>query len=446
MTAGETEPARGAGTDTRQLGSVWALLGAVSGVVVGVLLQEPTPEAFRPALEAIELGGQLWLRTLRAIVLPLLVGSLMTVVAGTLKGDAPRGHASRTLCVFAGLLVASLMLRAFAGTVTTATFPVDAARRAELAAAMRGFEIPASSAEAGAEVPWLVRLVPANPFEAAAEGELISLLFFAVMFGLALRRVRPDHAEPVLRFFQATASASTAVVWLLMRAMPLAAFALTLRFSRQLGLQALAALAYLVGALLFWLAVMTLLLVGVAALAGRLTPLRTLRLMYPAHLVAAVTRSSLTTAPTAMIVARRMGVAQRLVAFVVPLAAATSKANQPMTMMVKLLVMAHLCNVELAFGTVVAFAAAALVFSSSTLGLPGGNGGGDIYPLYVAAGIPGEIYWMDRAVDAIPDVLKTVVNVTSFIVSALLVGRLVGSVSSADAVGAELPVTRSTSA
>ncbi len=209
MTAGETEPARGAGTDTRQLGSVWALLGAVSGVVVGVLLQEPTPEAFRPALEAIELGGQLWLRTLRAIVLPLLVGSLITVVAGTLKGDAPRGHASRTLCVFAGLLVASLMLGAFAGTVTTATFPVDAARRAELAAAMRGFEIPASSAEAGAEVPWLVRLVPANPFEAAAEGELISLLFFAVMFGLALRRVRPDHAEPVLRFFQATASAST---------------------------------------------------------------------------------------------------------------------------------------------------------------------------------------------------------------------------------------------
>ena len=412
-------------------GSTLALFAALLGADTGVLLQDPVPDALAPVLAAIEFVGQLWVRVLRAVVLPLMVGSLITVIGRSFKADSSRVAATQAAGVVLALLLGALAFGLAAGAVTTAIVPVDADQRARLASAVARFEVPSPADRAADESAWVAGLVPGNPFEAAARGQLLPVLVFTAMFATALRRIRPQHAEPVLRFFDAVAGASMDVVRALVRGMPVAAFALTLTLTRRAGLQMIFAMAYLVLVLLFWLTALAVVLGAITAIAGRLSPLGMVRALYPAQLMGAITRSSLTSSPAAMIVARKLGVSKRLVNFMVPLGAATFKVNQPMTTILKVLAMGHLFNVDLAVGAVFALAVAAFASSMASVGLPGGSGGGETYVLFLAAGIPAEIYWMDRAVDAIPDVMKTVVNVTGYVVAAVLLERLArGALSS----------------
>src|SRR5207247_4751066 len=98
----------------------------------------------------------------------------------------------------------------------------------------------AAGADPGRHTPsllqWLVDLVPANPVRAAADGAMLPLIVFAVLFGMALLSVAPEHREPVVRFFRGVADAMLRLVrWILVLA-PLGGFALTVPLGARLGM------------------------------------------------------------------------------------------------------------------------------------------------------------------------------------------------------------------
>jgi DAACS family dicarboxylate/amino acid:cation (Na+ or H+) symporter len=179
--------------------------------------------------------GQLFLRMLFMIVIPLVFVSLSLGVAGL--GDIRRlGRiGARTLILF---LVTTGLATIVGLALVNGIRPgaaldpeVKTALLAEYAAPAETFR---AAAEGGLSVRTVVNLVPQNPVRAAADGEMLPLIFFALVFGVALTRIPATSAAPVLRLLEGVSQAVMAIIGLAMRLAPVGVaalvFAVTARF------------------------------------------------------------------------------------------------------------------------------------------------------------------------------------------------------------------------
>ena len=399
------------------------LIGLFAGLAAGLFISandSATIDAIGAALAPI---GTLWVNAIRMTVIPLVVASLIAGVASAPDARAVGRIGSRALLVFVVMLAAAAVFTAVLAPPILSLLDIAPAA----AAAMQEAAASSASAATGTQLPtltdWIVSLVPVNPVRAAADGAMLPLIVFSILFGLALTKVDADRRSSLLRGVQAIADASLVLVRWILELAPIGVFALALPLATRLGLTAAAAVGFYI-ALVSGLALGFIALLYIAAITLGRAPFRLFaQATAPAQAVAFSSRSSLASLPAMIAGAQtKLRLPGEITGFFLPLAASVFRVGGVIGMMGGVLFIARLYGQDVSSAQLLTIAITSLVLTFSVPGVPGGSILVMI-PVLLAAGLPIEGVGILLGVDTIPDMFRTTANVTGHMSAATIVGR-----------------------
>jgi proton glutamate symport protein len=396
------------------------LLALLLGTGAGLALRAYPSPAAAAIVSFVEPVGTLWVNAIRMTIVPLVVSLLITGVAASNDMRAVRAIGLRTLATFLVLLVLCGVFALIIVPPMFAGLHVDAATVASL----RG---SASTLPPTADLPgladWIVSIIPTNPIKAAADGALLPLVVFALAFGLGLLSISAERRAGVLVVIAGIGDTMMVIVGAIIALAPIGVFALMVPVVSRTGLSAAGALAYYVGVTAIAQTLFLALLYPMVAFAARISPMTFARAVLPAQAVAIASSSSLASLPALLEGAdRRLRIPSTVAGVVLPLAVSTFKIGTPLLWLIAVVFLGHLYGVALGPTQLVAVSVTALLTSFSTPGVPHGWLL-VIAPLVVALGIPAESIGLLIAVDAVPDIFATTLNVTADMAAAAMVSR-----------------------
>lgn len=393
------------------------LAGLLVGLAVGVVTAATRHPALVAIATAIEPIGTLWTNAIRMTVIPLVVALVITGVAAVADVRHLGRLGARLAPAFVVLLVASGLFALLIAPPALGRLAIPA----DVAASLRG-AVPDMAAQP--EMPTLVERivasVPANPVRAAADAAMLPLIVFTLVFAVALARIDPARRQPVVQLFVSIGDAMLVVVGWILALAPLGIFALALGLAARLGARAAGALVYYMVTLSAVLFLFMLLLYPIASLIGRVSVARFAAALAPAQAVAFSSRSSLAALPALITGAReRLDASPAVTGFVLPLAVSVFRANVPIAWIVGAVFLSELYGVPLQVSALLGLVVTATLISFSVPGIPSAS----LFllaPVLVDLGLPAEGAGILIAVDAIPDMFKTTLNVTSHLTVAAI--------------------------
>jgi Na+/H+-dicarboxylate symporter len=400
------------------------LIGLVAGFLLGLALAGNASPVAAAIVAILAPVGTIFINLIRMTVIPLVVSMLVASV-GSLGTSGALGRAGvRALILASALLTAAAVVTVLIAAPVLARIHIDQ----EAALALRGPAAAPASAAAPSSgstlAQWFVDLVPQNVVKAAADGAMLPVILFAVLFGLALARVADERRDAVLRVAQGIADAMQRLVAGILALAPLGVFALAVPLASKLGLAAAGAVvAYIVLVVSLTLLVGVAMLYPVGIIGSGMSPRAFIEYCAPAQAVAFASRSSLAALPAMVESADKARLPPIVSRFILPLAASVSRVGAAVAMPVGVLFLARLYAVTLTPPLY-----ASIVFTSilSSFAVPGVPGGSIIamVPVLAAAGVPVDGIGILLAVDTIPDMFRTTENVTgSLTIAAALRGR-----------------------
>ncbi|MCB2078280.1 MAG: cation:dicarboxylase symporter family transporter [Novosphingobium sp.] len=385
--------------------TVLTFAGLVAGLAIGLLL---AGTAFLDAMLAVAGPvGSLWLRALQMTILPLVAALLFTGIVQASAAARAGAMARRTLGLFALLLVGGGLFATLAMPALLNLAPIPDQAVAALSA----------SAQDPGPVPgfadFVASLVPTNIIEAAASDATLPVIVFIALLALATMRLEPGPRRQLAGFFEALAGAMMVIIGWVLALAPIGVFALALGLAARSGSDAIGALAHYIVLVSSIGAAILVAAYVLAVTAARQRPLAFARAVLPAQAVAISTQSSLASLPAMLAGCRRLGVREESAEFVLPLAVALFRATSPAMNLAVAIYAAKLTGVAITPGML---AAGLLVASVTTLGsvsLPGTiSFVASIGPIALAMGVPIEPLALLVAVEMLPDVMRTLGNVT----------------------------------
>lgn len=401
--------------------SIGALVALVLGVVVGAGVQASQNEALIGTANVIEGLGTLWLNALRMTVIPLIVSLLITGIASVADAASTGKMAGRAVLAFAVMLVAATLYGVLLMPLLLAIWPVDREVAEAFVASAGGAGVP----DAPPFSEWLASLAPSNVVAAAASDAILPLVIFAIIFGFALTRLPAAQREPLSGFFKAVADAMIVIVkWVLLFA-PVGVFALALGVGARAGLGATGVLVQYVVLVAGMTAGVTILATLFAIVWGRAKPAQFLLAAAPVQALAISTQSSLACLP-AMVQRCRdvLGVSEMTADLVLPMAVTVFRITSTVANLGVAFFVAHVYGLEPSLLQIIAACAVALAVSVGTVGLPGSASFfASIAPICLALGAPVDLLAILIAVEVIPDIFRTVGNVTADMAAAVIVDR-----------------------
>ncbi|WP_271440006.1 dicarboxylate/amino acid:cation symporter [Pontixanthobacter luteolus] len=383
----------------------WTFGGLIAGLTLGLILANSS--LIDPLLALARPVGTLWLRALQMTIIPL-VAALLVLGISQMAQAAKAGKVARTmLALMLGMLVLSGLVSALFMPALLAAFPIpDAASSMLVADNVEAQAVP----EVG---DFITSLIAPNLIAAAAETAMLPLTLFFAIFAVAISRLPSGQRETLVGFFHALANAMLTIIgWVLWLA-PIGVFALALGVAARSGGGAFAALAHYILSVSAMGAIVLLAAYLLAALGARKSPLRFAREMLPSQAVAISTQSSLASLPAMLASAKRLGVSDTTADFVLPLAVAIFRVTSPAMNMAVAIYVATLAGVELTPALLAAGIAVALIISVGSVSLPGSiSFVVSIGPIALAMGVPIEPLAILVAVEMLPDIMRTLANVT----------------------------------
>src|SRR4051812_14040544 len=237
------------------------LIGLGAGFVLGLALAGSSSPAVSTLLAIVAPVGTIFINLIRMTVVPL-VASMLVASVGSLASSGALGRAgARALAIAVGLLATAAVVTVAIAAPVLASIQIDQTA----ALALRG--PAAATAPAAPIAQWFVDLVPQNVLKSAADGAMLPVILFALLFGVALARVAADRRDAVLRVAQGIADAMQRMVSAILELAPVGVFALAVPLASKLGLAAAGAvMAYvaLVVALTLVIGIAVLYPVGIA--------------------------------------------------------------------------------------------------------------------------------------------------------------------------------------
>jgi DAACS family dicarboxylate/amino acid:cation (Na+ or H+) symporter len=404
-------------------------LGATAGIMANALWRESETLAWI-VTNVADPVGQVFLRMLFMVVVPLVFTSLVL-------GVAQLGDLSRVGRIGAKTIAFFLVTTAFAaviGLVMVNTVRpgegLDPAIRDSLMQQFGGqaAEKAATAQTNGFGIQTFVNIIPRNPVDAAAKGEMLSLIFFALVFGVALTRIPGEAARPVLRVLEGISYAVTVIIGFAMRIAPYGVAALIFAVTARFGFALLQSLSLYVVMVLLGLALH--LFVVIPALSGALAgvrPLDFLRRTRTLMVTAFSTSSSNASLPTTIRTAQQeFGVPREIAGFVMPLGATMNMNGTALFEGMTVLFLAQVFGVTLGLQQQMVVIAMSVITAIGAAGVPGGS-----IPLLVLVlemvGVPGGGIALILGVDRILDMSRTVPNVCGDLLTSLVVARSEGA-------------------
>jgi len=395
------------------------LLGLVLGLLAGALIEASSSPLLQRIPVIVEPIGTLWVNAISMTVIPLLISLLITAVASSADAGSATRQSGRSMVLFVAMVALSMVFAMLTAPLALAPLPLDASAAESLRA---------SAAAATPSTPspsfrdWLVSIVPLNPVRAAAEGAVLPVVVFSLLFGLAACRISSDGRASIVLFFVAVRDTLFVLIRGILVVAPIGVFALVLPLTARLGSAFAGAIGYFILIACVLLSAGTGLLYLLVAVWGRVPLGRFARACAPAQAVAISTRSSLASLPALLDSARKIELPADIAGLTIPLAVSVFKYGSPVARITGTLFIAKVYGIELGSAELLTLAAALTVLPFYSPGIPSG-GLLVMTPVYMALDLPVEGIGLLIALDPIPDMFLTISNVTADLTAATLLSR-----------------------
>lgn len=345
------------------------LLGLAAGVIIGFAAR--SSDGLARVVGWLEPAGTIFVRLITMIVVPLVIAGLFVGIASL--GDIRRlGRiGGRTLAYFlltttlAAILGVAIALLAGAGRGVTA----PAAASADMT--------PVETTAKAIPTLWqtLVGMVPTNPVAAAAQGDLLAIIFTVVLFAAAATTLDADRRRPLVAFFAALNDASLVVIRWLMWLAPVAVAILIAVTVLRSGTELLRGLASYAAIVIAALGVhVALVLIPILRVAGRVSPGRFVAAVGDVLVLAFSTASSSVTLPVSLAAAQtRVGISTEVSTFVLTTGTTLNKNGAAVYKAVTAVFLAHLYGIDLGVGALVTIVVTTIVAASAGAGVPGSS-------------------------------------------------------------------------
>ena len=392
-----------------QVPALWTFAALATGLLGGLALAFGAPSALPPVLAVAGPVGDLWLRALQATIVPLVAALLFTGIVQTVATASAGAMARRSLGYFLAVLAFSAAMALVVTPAIIGLMPIPGSAGDALRASLGG----APSGPVPGIAEYLKSIVPTNVIDAAANDRMLPMILFMTAFAIASTRLPARQRDLLATFFAAIASAMLVVIGWVLAAAPLGVLALSLTVAAKSGPAAIGALAHYV--LVVTLTGTVVFVAGyVFAVAIARKPLGAFaRAMLPVQVFALSTQSSLASLPAMLGACRQLAVRETTAEFVMPLAVSLFRATSPAMNLAVVVYVAKWYGVELAPAMLVSGWIMAILVSLSSVSLPGTiSYVASVGPIAIAMGVPVGPLALLVAVEILPDLMRTLGNVT----------------------------------
>jgi len=388
------------------------LAALVVGLSLGIVVGAVPPGPRDALIQVASIVGELWLDALKMTVIPLVVALLVTGIARSAEAARAGRIAGRTVLWIVIVCTASAIFGTIAIQLLTALFPLSGEAADALRAGAAGIAAAPGGAVPGAGEIFRA-LIPENVVAAATNGDVLPLVVFAVLFALAASRIGASKRKAIVGLFDAIADALLLIIGWVLWVAPIGVFALAFTVGAAAGTAAFAGLVHYILLVSVIGVLVTLLAYPLAIVGGGVPAGLFARAMIAPQSVAVSTRSSLASLPAMLVSARVMGVRDEVADVSLPIAVALFRATGPAMNVAVAFYVAHWLGYEPTIGQIIAATAVAAVMSYAAISLPGEISFiSSIAPIAMALGVPIGPLALLVAVEMIPDIIRTLGNVS----------------------------------
>jgi Na+/H+-dicarboxylate symporter len=359
--------------------------------------------------------GKAFMRLLRLVIVPLVFASLLVGVAGL--GDVRKlGRlGARTLVIYLTTTAIAVSIGLGCAHLLSPGNHVDEKQREVLRAEYQGSADKKVEEAAGAPsmVDNILAIIPENPAQSLAGGDMLQIIFFVIIFGIALTMLKHERTDQVIQFFDVVQQAMIVIIRMVMAVAPIGVAALVADVIGQSGWTVLKALLVYAVTVLFGLALHVTVVYGtMVRVLARLPVTWFARQVRPAQLIAFSTSSSAATLPVTMECAEEnLGISRPVASFVLPLGATVNMDGTALYQGVAAIFIAQVFGIDLSLGAQLGIVLTATAASIGAAAVPGA-GMITLAMVLTTAGIPVTGVALILGVDRILDMFRTAVNIT----------------------------------
>ncbi len=416
-------------------GKLWLkiLIGMFLGIIVGLILNPSTGFVEEDLAFAIgnwlALPGNIFLGMIQMIVIPLIFASIITGLAATDSMEHLKKIGTRAVFYFVLTTVIAIIIGISIASIVqpgqyidisqldAAKQQVSAVNETEQSSAMPAID----------EVPQLISsLIPENPLGSMVEKEMLQVVLFAIIIGVALITLAPSQSKPLLDLLSSIQEVSMTVVKWAMIIAPLAVFGLLAQTTIMTGLDALLGMLVYVLTVLAGFLILLFLYLIIVRVFSEFSPLEFLRAVREVQLLAFSTSSSAAVMPLSIKTAEdKLNVRPSTAQFLIPLGATINMNGTALYQGAATIFLAQVYNIELSFGALVLVIVTTV---AASIGSPATPGVGIIILAMVlsSVGIPTSGIALILGVDRILDMTRTAVNVTGDLTACLVIEKWIG--------------------
>ena len=373
--------------------------------------------------------GTIFLNALKMIIVPLITSSIIIGVAGIGSGGKLGALGGKTLLFYATTTLAAILVGLIIINVVGPGY-VDGEPAKDLLALdapIEDIEAKVAGKGAGDVANIFLRMVPPNILKAAADGQMLGVIFFAILFGYFMTHLDNEFAEPLYKFWNGVFHVMMRMTEWIMKFAPIGVFGLVAGVIAKAGYKATGPLAVFSLAVIAALAVHALITLPLLLrFVGRVDPIKTMRAAAQPMLTAFSTASSSATLPVTMeAVEEKVGVSNKISSFVLPLGATVNMNGTALYECAAAMFIAQAYGLELTFGVQFSIVAIALMTSIGVAGVPSASLVA-IAIILGAIGLPIEALGVLMVFDRILDMARTSINIWGDVSCATIVARLEG--------------------
>lgn len=414
-------------------GRLWlkVIIGLLLGVGIGILLNPSTgllsENISLRIADWLDLPGQIFMRLVQMIMIPLVFTSIITgIVSNTSENLKTFGTQlllyfifTTTIAIIIGLVV-TLILKPGQYIFELGGFPNS--NESQTA--------PDNQTELFTNIPNAIsKLIPNNPMESILTGEMLGVVIFTIIIGVAITQLRRETARPIIRFSEAIQKICMIIVSWAMMLVPYAVFGLIAALLSRTSVQIFLGLGYYMAVVMVGLIILFICYLVLTFVITKKNPFKFLQAIKEPQLLAFSTASSAAVMPLSMKTAdEKLGVSSNISDFVIPIGATINMDGTALFQCVTTLFMAQAYGIEL---SIISLLLITFTVVAASIGTPAIPGGGVIILASVLqnAGIPIDGLIIIIGMDRILGMFRTAVNVTGDLTACIIFDKFYGTKS-----------------
>ncbi|MCF8223000.1 MAG: dicarboxylate/amino acid:cation symporter [Bacteroidales bacterium] len=388
--------------------TIWIFGGFFMGILAGALVG-------KPVIPVVEPLADIFLRLLRMAIIPLVITSIISAVVQVGSAHGLGRIGLRTMAYY---VMTSLLAILTGQTLVNVFKPGEGANI--------GLDADPESIEAVEQGlgDILINIIPENPVEAMAQGDVLPVIFFSLLFGFFITKLKTEQRDLLKNVFDASFEAMLKMTTFIIWSAPVGVFGIIAEIVADTGFSAFKSLGFYFLVVLAGLAIhMFITLPILVRVLGGINPVRHYRGMLPALLTAFTTCSTIVTLPLTMKAAtEESGASKRAAGFVLPIGATMNMDGTALYECVATIFIAQVYGFDLSFTAQLTIAFTAVLASIGAASIPM-SGMVMMSIILTAVGLPLEGVAIILAVDRILDMFRTTTNVFSDSCGAVIISR-----------------------